>query len=174
MKMVRICLQPWPCLVWRSGQILLDKADLHMEIAHEHYGLLTLCRYKAGCNSLLLLIIADHHQLPLPVLTSSHSLGSPTTLTSKPQSNKMHSKVALLLPVLAAALPQSGNAPSTDLITIGQTSYSGNGCPQGSVSTSTSADKTVRNHPQIRLEYLPQTIQSLVMDSVHHSTRLHA
>lgn len=55
----------------------------------------------------------------------------------------MHSKIAtLLLPVLAAAYPQS-TAPSADQITIVDTSYSGNGCPQGSVSTSTSEDKTV-------------------------------
>ncbi|KNG46325.1 secreted protein [Stemphylium lycopersici] len=61
----------------------------------------------------------------------------------------MHSKLAalLLLPVLAAANPvpqaTSGNAPSPDQITIVDTTYSGNGCPQGSVSTSTSTDKTV-------------------------------
>jgi hypothetical protein len=56
----------------------------------------------------------------------------------------MHSKIAtFLLPVLAAAYPQSGSAPSTDQITIVDTTYSGNGCPQGSVSTSTSDDKTV-------------------------------
>ncbi|KAH7378257.1 hypothetical protein BKA66DRAFT_532895 [Pyrenochaeta sp. MPI-SDFR-AT-0127] len=58
----------------------------------------------------------------------------------------MHSKLAtFLLPLLAAAnpLPQSGNAPDPSQITIVDTSYSGNGCPQGSVSTSTSPDKTV-------------------------------
>ncbi|KAH7091303.1 hypothetical protein FB567DRAFT_490145 [Paraphoma chrysanthemicola] len=56
----------------------------------------------------------------------------------------MHSKLAaFLLPVLAAALPQSGNAPGVDQITIVDTTYSGNGCPQGSVSTSASEDKTV-------------------------------
>lgn len=55
----------------------------------------------------------------------------------------MHSKIAaLILPVLAAAYPQS-NAPGKDDITIVDTTYSGNGCPQGSVSTSTSEDKTV-------------------------------
>jgi hypothetical protein len=55
----------------------------------------------------------------------------------------MHSKLAaFLLPVLAAAYPQAA-APSGDQITIVDTSYSGNGCPQGSVSTSTSTDKTV-------------------------------
>ncbi|KAI4607567.1 hypothetical protein J4E83_009463 [Alternaria metachromatica] len=60
----------------------------------------------------------------------------------------MHAKIAaLLLPVLAAAnpLPQttSEDAPPAEQITIVDTSYSGNGCPQGSVSTSTSTDKTV-------------------------------
>lgn len=60
----------------------------------------------------------------------------------------MHAKIAaLLLPVLAAAnpVPQTiaGDAPSPEQITIVDTTYSGNGCPQGSVSTSTSTDKTV-------------------------------
>ncbi|OAL00997.1 hypothetical protein IQ06DRAFT_325707 [Phaeosphaeriaceae sp. SRC1lsM3a] len=56
----------------------------------------------------------------------------------------MHSKfAALVLPALAAALPQSGSAPSPDDIQITSTTYSGNGCPQGSVSTSNSDDKTV-------------------------------
>lgn len=56
----------------------------------------------------------------------------------------MHSKLAaFLLPILAVALPQSGNAPDPNQITILDTTYSGNGCPQGSVSTSTSPDKTV-------------------------------
>lgn len=56
----------------------------------------------------------------------------------------MHSKfAALLLPALAAAYPQSGSAPNPDDITITSTTYSGNGCPQGSVSTSSSDDKTV-------------------------------
>ncbi|KAF2681488.1 hypothetical protein K458DRAFT_444685 [Lentithecium fluviatile CBS 122367] len=58
----------------------------------------------------------------------------------------MHSKVAaFLLPLLAAAnpVPQSGTAPDPQQITIIDSSYSGNGCPQGSVSTSTSPDKTV-------------------------------
>lgn len=58
----------------------------------------------------------------------------------------MHSKIAaLILPVLAVAnpLPQSGAAPNPNEIQIVATSYSGSGCPQGSVSTSTSPDKTV-------------------------------
>ncbi|KAH9861442.1 hypothetical protein J1614_011188 [Plenodomus biglobosus] len=55
----------------------------------------------------------------------------------------MHSKIAaLILPALAAAYPQSGSAPDPSQITILDTSYSGNGCPQGSVSTSSSPDKT--------------------------------
>ncbi|KAF2748080.1 hypothetical protein M011DRAFT_442391 [Sporormia fimetaria CBS 119925] len=57
----------------------------------------------------------------------------------------MHAKVAaFLLPALALAnpLPQK-QAPDDAQITIVDTSYSGNGCPQGSVSTSTSSDKTV-------------------------------
>lgn len=58
----------------------------------------------------------------------------------------MHPKLAaFLLPVLAAAnpVPRSGDVPSPEEITIVDTTYSGNGCPQGSVSTSTSTDKTV-------------------------------
>lgn len=58
----------------------------------------------------------------------------------------MHSKIAaFLLPVLAIAtpVPQSGTAPDPSQITILDSSYSGNGCPQGTVSTSTSPDKTV-------------------------------
>jgi hypothetical protein len=58
----------------------------------------------------------------------------------------MHSKLAVLaLAGLAAAspLPQSGTAPDPAQITILDSTYSGNGCPQGSVSTSTSPDKTV-------------------------------
>jgi len=63
----------------------------------------------------------------------------------------MHAKIALLLPVLALANPvpqtTTGGAPSPEQITIVDTTYSGNGCPQGSVSTSTSTDKTVRTTP---------------------------
>ncbi|KAL5115323.1 hypothetical protein ACEQ8H_006768 [Pleosporales sp. CAS-2024a] len=56
----------------------------------------------------------------------------------------MHSKLALFaLPALAAAYPHASSAPAPEQITIKDTSYSGNGCPQGSVSTSTSEDKTV-------------------------------
>ena len=62
----------------------------------------------------------------------------------------MHSKLAaVLLPLLAVAnpvpSPAGGNAaaPDPSQITIIDSSYSGNGCPQGSVSTSTSPDKTV-------------------------------
>ena len=60
----------------------------------------------------------------------------------------MHSKIAaFLLPLFAVAnpVPAGGNgaAPDPTQITIIDSSYSGNGCPQGSVSTSTSPDKTV-------------------------------
>jgi len=58
----------------------------------------------------------------------------------------MHSKIAaFLLPLLAAAnpVPQSGSAPDPSQITIIDSTYSGNGCPQGSVSMTTSPDKTV-------------------------------
>ena len=60
----------------------------------------------------------------------------------------MYSKLAaLLLPLLAAAnpvpAPEATSAPDPGQITIVSTSYSGNGCPQGTVSTSTSPDKTV-------------------------------
>ncbi|KAI8938224.1 hypothetical protein NX059_005885 [Plenodomus lindquistii] len=56
----------------------------------------------------------------------------------------MYSKIAaLILPALASAYPQSGSAPDPSQITILDTTYSGNGCPQGSVSTSSSPDKTV-------------------------------
>jgi hypothetical protein len=72
---------------------------------------------------------------------------------SPPSNFKMHAKFAtFLLPVLAAAnpVPAAGNqvaradAPDPAQITIVDSTYSGNGCPQGSVSTSTSTDKTVR------------------------------
>lgn len=64
----------------------------------------------------------------------------------------MHSKalLAALLPALVAASPvaQSGGTgsalePSPDEIQITGTSFSGNGCPGGSVSTSVSNDKTL-------------------------------
>jgi hypothetical protein len=58
----------------------------------------------------------------------------------------MHFKIAaLILPVLAVAnpLPLSGTTPDPGQITILDSAYSGNGCPQGSVSTSTSPDKTI-------------------------------
>ncbi|KAL2022974.1 hypothetical protein VTK56DRAFT_4189 [Thermocarpiscus australiensis] len=58
--------------------------------------------------------------------------------------------VALLLPALAAASPvvQLGtdgwsDTPDPNEIQIESASFSGNGCPQGSVSTSLSDDKTV-------------------------------
>lgn len=58
----------------------------------------------------------------------------------------MHAKsvVAALLFAGAQALPQgNGAVPDPNQITIIDTAYSGSGCPQGSVSTSTSPDKTV-------------------------------
>ncbi|KAF1916027.1 hypothetical protein BDU57DRAFT_449462 [Ampelomyces quisqualis] len=56
----------------------------------------------------------------------------------------MHPKIfAAFVPALAAALPQSQVSAPPEGIIIRDTTYSGNGCPQGSVSTSTSEDKTV-------------------------------
>jgi hypothetical protein len=56
----------------------------------------------------------------------------------------MHSKIlAVVLPAFAAALPQNAVTSPPDGIIIRDTTYSGSGCPQGSVSTSTSDDKTV-------------------------------
>jgi len=64
----------------------------------------------------------------------------------------MISAAFLLLPALAAATPlnpaytplgRRDGAPPADQITIVSSTYSGNGCPQGSVSTSLSLDKTV-------------------------------
>ena len=60
----------------------------------------------------------------------------------------MHAKsaVAALLFAGAYALPNpQGNSagPDPNQITIIDTAYSGSGCPQGSVSTSTTPDKTV-------------------------------
>ncbi|KAK4199198.1 hypothetical protein QBC40DRAFT_176957 [Triangularia verruculosa] len=59
--------------------------------------------------------------------------------------------VAFLLPALAAASPVAqvvgndgwANAPDPAKIQIEKAGFSGNGCPQGSVSTSISPDKTV-------------------------------
>lgn len=58
--------------------------------------------------------------------------------------------VAFLLPVLAAATPiaQVGSdgwadGPDPSQIQIQSATFSGNGCPQGSVSTNISPDKTV-------------------------------
>jgi len=58
----------------------------------------------------------------------------------------MLSKIAYLLPLLAAANPlrsRDASGPDPNQISILESSYSGNGCPQGSVSTNTSPDKTV-------------------------------
>jgi len=51
--------------------------------------------------------------------------------------------VALLLPALAAANPLPQSAFPAEQIRIVESSYSGQGCPQNSVSTSTSLDGTV-------------------------------
>jgi hypothetical protein len=59
--------------------------------------------------------------------------------------------VAIFLPALAAASPVAqvvgndgwANAPDPKQIQIDKAGFSGNGCPQGSVSTSISPDKTV-------------------------------
>jgi hypothetical protein len=57
---------------------------------------------------------------------------------------------AFLLPVLAAASPIAqtipdgwADGPDPNQIQIVSASFSGNGCPQGTVSTSISPDKTV-------------------------------
>lgn len=63
----------------------------------------------------------------------------------------MKSLAALLFPAAAAALPSlnfpggssAGTGPDPSQITIAAASFSGNGCPQGTVSTSFSSDKTV-------------------------------
>ncbi|KAG9230128.1 hypothetical protein BJ875DRAFT_385821 [Amylocarpus encephaloides] len=64
----------------------------------------------------------------------------------------MYSAALLLLPALAVASPLNSDftplerrdsAPPADQITITSASYSGNGCPQGTVSTSIAPDKTL-------------------------------
>jgi hypothetical protein len=51
----------------------------------------------------------------------------------------------ILLPAYAFAAPSvsSANAEVPDKVTIQRTTYSGNGCPQGSVSTNISPDRTL-------------------------------
>jgi len=49
----------------------------------------------------------------------------------------------LMLGAMAAAMPTKRTAPSPELITFGSATFSGNGCPQGTVSTSVNPDKTV-------------------------------
>lgn len=54
--------------------------------------------------------------------------------------------LTLLLPLAVTATPlttKPSSAPDPSQITIAQTSFSGNGCPQGTVSTSYSTDKTL-------------------------------
>jgi hypothetical protein len=48
-----------------------------------------------------------------------------------------------ILSVLLAATAVVAQAPDSSLITISAATFSGNGCPQGTVSTSVSPDKTV-------------------------------
>lgn len=65
----------------------------------------------------------------------------------------MKTLAAFFLPLLGAATPTivfpggsknpSSTGPDPTQITITQASFSGNGCPQGTVSTSFSADKTL-------------------------------
>jgi hypothetical protein len=92
--------------------------------------------------------IADHPAFHFQSLLQQHTARSNSlfSLSCLYDYLKMHAKlVTLLLPVLAAATPvkRAGDAPDPNEITIVDTTYSGNGCPQGSVSTSTSTDKTV-------------------------------
>lgn len=63
----------------------------------------------------------------------------------------MRSYAAILFPVLAAATPigiiGNGDQPSPDSIQIVSASSSGNGCPQGTVTTDISPDRTVSLSP---------------------------
>ncbi|KAI1445553.1 hypothetical protein F5Y02DRAFT_385594, partial [Annulohypoxylon stygium] len=59
----------------------------------------------------------------------------------------MRSFLALLVPFFAAANPigivGDGDTPKPDEITIVSASASGNGCPQGTVTTDLSPERTV-------------------------------
>lgn len=62
--------------------------------------------------------------------------------------------LAFLVPALAAAVPLGptgpdgwADGPDPNEIQISSASFSGNGCPQGTVSTSISPDKTVSTNP---------------------------
>lgn len=67
----------------------------------------------------------------------------------------MRASVAFLLPALAAASPVAqvigsdgwADAPDPKDIQIQSATFSGNGCPQGTVSTNISPDKTVSPPP---------------------------
>jgi len=67
----------------------------------------------------------------------------------------MRASVAFLLPALAAASPVAqvigsdgwADAPDPKDIQIQSATFSGNGCPQGTVSTNISPDKTVSLSP---------------------------
>ncbi len=84
----------------------------------------------------------------------------------------MRSFLALVVPALAAAVPVLFSADSTNStdgllntldgpdpneIQIQSASFSGNGCPQGSVSTNISPDKTVSFFP-LRLSFPVQSL----------------
>jgi hypothetical protein len=94
--------------------------------------------------------VCDHRPQLNSIIDQQFSLQSqhqiPSLISSFQNNFKMHAKsvVAALLFAGAQALPQ-GNGATVDpnQITIIDTAYSGSGCPQGSVSTSTSPDKTV-------------------------------
>lgn len=53
-----------------------------------------------------------------------------------------HSNTLLFLAGTVLATPLASTGPDPSLITISASSFSGNGCPQGTVSTTLSADKT--------------------------------
>lgn len=55
----------------------------------------------------------------------------------------MRFNAVLLLPLAVSATPLVYTGPDPSQITISQTSFSGNGCPQDTVSTSYSSDKTL-------------------------------
>lgn len=127
--------------VHRSVQMLqcLDPGFITLEICGTA-GSIKVSDYPLG---------GDHQHRSSVSNYFSRSL--PNTPSTVFHSNKvtMHSKIAaFLLPLLAVANPVpasgSGSAPDPSQITIIDSAYSGNGCPQGSVSTSTSPDKTVR------------------------------
>jgi hypothetical protein len=92
----------------------------------------------------------------------------------------MISALLFLLPALAAASPLNSAytplerrdaGPPIDQITIESSSYSGNGCPQGSVSTTLSPDKTVSRNSNLS-QYWSLTQSSLLPLGSINSVRL--